>query len=351
MSISDADITVVFQGRVTRDGPPTAELIRRTRRTLPRSRVLVSTWRGADLSGLEVDRVVLSNDPGGLPGIKCRDGAGEPNNINRQLRSTQRGLEVVETRYAIKIRTDCAVEDAAFLKLYELVQAVSPEPRLLTSSLFTIDPQMFEQMPYHVSDWFQFGETTVLRRYWSAPFMSVEDATFYDRHAHAGHSTFMDRRFRTRLAVEQYLAVHFAAGLGYPVPHYHNDLSGDVLTGHRRFLARHVVLVDPWEIRLQFPKYEWAYRSSFQRLNCLLFTDWHRLYLDDGGMPFTTPPTHVFLARQAQKQAARLLGRWMDQAGPLLVKPGCKQAVNRLLRILAWPSRRTDSFVAPRHIP
>jgi fructan beta-fructosidase len=38
----------------------------------------------------------------------------------------------------------------------------------------------------------------------------------------------------------------------------------------------------------------------------------------------------------AQKHAARLLGHWMDKAGPLLLRPGLKQMVNRLLTVLAW---------------
>lgn len=37
--------------------------------------------------------------------------------------------------------------------------------------------------------------------------------------------------------------------------------------------------------------------------------------------------------------AARILSQWMDRAGPLLVRPGCKQMVNRLLSVLARDER------------
>lgn len=339
MSIGDTDITVVFQGPVLHGAKSTAALIRQTRQTLPRSRYVLSTWAGSDVSDLPVDHVTFSDDPGGLPGIKCRDGAGESNNINRQLLSTRRGLQAADTCYAVKIRTDCALEHAGFLKTFHRFQQESSLPRILASSLFTIDPLMFEQMPYHVSDWFQFGATSTLQTYWSAPFMSEQDATFYEQHPYADHSTFMDRRFRSRLAVEQYLAVHYARKLGYPVPNYHNDLSDGVIEGHRRFLARHFVIADPWEIRLRFSKYDWAYRSSFQRLNCLLFMDWYRLYLDQGSAPVETLPSRVFWTRRVQKQMARLLGRWMDKTGPILLKPGFKQVVNQLLTVLAWQGR------------
>ena len=352
MSITEQDITVVFQGPVIPGPQGTAALIRRTRQALPLSRYVLSTWTGSNLADVAVDGVVLSQDPGGLPGIKCRDGAGEFNNINRQLLSTQRGLSGVATPFAIKMRTDCCLEHTGFLQSFQRFAPVTEAPsRIVVSSLFTIDPAMFEQMPYHVSDWFQFGDTTTLRTYWSSPpFMSTDDATFYERHVHASHSTFMDRRFRSRLAVEQFLAVHYAQHCGYEVPRYHNECREAVLEGHRRFLARHFLVLDPWDLGLCFPKYDWAYRSSFQQLNCLLFIDWYRLYLEDGGTPVEEAALSSALwARRIQKGAARILGRGMDKAGPFFLTPRLKRMVNRLLRVLAWQSRPTDSLSFLKH--
>jgi hypothetical protein len=339
MPIAQSQITLLFQGPILGGPGGTADLITRTRRAFPGSPCLLSTWTGSDPAGIDADGVVFSPDPGGLPGIKTRDRAGELNNVNRQIRSTQRGLEPVRTPYALKIRTDCALDHAGVAAAFERVRASSPAaPRILACSLFTVDPQMFEQMPYHVSDWLQFGPTEALHLYWSVPFMSAHDATFYDRHPHAPHSTFMDRRFRTRLAVEQYLAAHYAARFDYPVPHYHNDVRPDVLDGHRRFLARHWVIADPWNLGLHFPKYAWAYHSSFQRLNCLLAMDWFRLYHKDGGTAPAPDAARAVNVRLIQKRMARLLGRCLDQAGPLLVRPGLKQVVNRLLTVLARPT-------------
>lgn len=336
--IRDSKITLVFQGPVIEGPQGTARCIRLTRRFLPRSRCVLSTWTGSDVTGLLVDRVVFSDDPGWLPGIKLRNGAAEPNNVNRQILSTRQGLQDVDTEYAVKIRTDCALNHAALLSTIRRFQdaGVDVGRRILTSSLFTVDPLMFEQMPYHVSDWFQFGSTSVLQWYWSVPFMTEPDAQFYECHPHVGHSTFMDRRFRSRLAVEQHLATHYAEQLGYPVPRYHNDIAQTVMKGHRDFLGRHWIIIDPWDLGLEFPKYEWAYRSNFQRLNCLLFLDWYELYRDQGGKPLASLPSGLLAKRRKQKQLARRLGRWMDRAGPLLQCPGFKRVVNRLLAVLAW---------------
>lgn len=339
MPIKDQDITLVFQGPVLPGPDGTAACIRQTRRLLPRSRCVLSTWADSAVRNLDVDQVVLSKDPGGLPGIKRRDGAALPNNVNRQLLSTRRGLQHARTRYAIKIRTDCALEKASFLQVYERFLEAGGRSRILTSSLFTIDPSMFEQLAYHVSDWFQFGETAALQTYWSGPFMSHRDAVYYETHPHAAHSTFMDRRFRSRLAVEQFVAVHYAAHGGYPIPSYHNDLRKEVVEGYRRCLAEQFLILDPWDMGLRFSKYDWAYQSSFQQLNCFLAVDWYELYLERGGKPVEGPYPSASRARRRQKQAARLLGKCFDKAGPFLLRPALKPVVNRLLAVLAWQGR------------
>ena len=335
MAVSEADVTIVFQGPVVAGPAGTASQILRTRQALPSARYVLSTWTGSDCRGIEVDQLVLSDDPGGLPGIKRRDGLKELNNVNRQLRSTERGLAAADSPYAIKIRTDCALEHAGILREFNRWSTRYTD-RILVSSLFTVDPEMFEQMAYHVSDWVQFGATQSLRTYWSAPFMNERDATYYERVPYAVHSTFMDRRFRCRLAVEQYVACRYAERLGYPIPHFHNDVRPEVMAGHRRFLAERTAVLDPWQIGLHFPKYEWAYRSAFQRLNCLLFEDWHQLFVEQGGTASADRSAEpAARSRRRRKRVARALSQWADAAGPLLLRPGCKRIVNQLLSLLA----------------
>jgi len=326
MTIKDSDITVVFQGPVLEGSNGTARLVHETKKVLPRSRYILSTWIGSEVQDISVDKVILSEDPGELPGIKCHVGTGEFNNINRQMRSTQCGLLEAESEYAIKIRTDCSPDGVGFLVCFKRFYRTDSPARIVVSSMFTIDPAMFEQMPYHISDWFQFGKTTELRSYWSAPFMSEIDATYYEIHPHAPYSTFMDRRFRCRLAVEQFVATHYAKRLGYAIPFYHNDLRPDVLAGHRRFLAERFVVLDPWDLGLRFEKYQWAYHSGFQKLNCLLYVDWYQLYMESEGVP--TKDRFVDAAvrrRRAQKQMVRQVGS-MGRQGRTLVASAWREA-------------------------
>ena len=289
-----SDITLVFQGvfkpYVTRERDAFAFNIKLTRKVLPGARVVLSTWEGTDVPpGLHVDAVVLSKDPGPLAPLKLDDD--KANNINRQLATTQAGLAAVTTPYAAKIRTDCFLEHAGFLDFHaEQLKRDGGRERLTACSFFTLDPTLFERLPYHLSDWFQFGPTELMRTYWSAQPLSAEDARYYEAQPHPSQSSFFERKFRARFAVEQHICMQYAATLGYTCPRFLNDVSDTVMRDYYRFLAHEVMLLDPWQIGLLFNKYAWVGGSPFQRMNNLMNLDWIALqepqltgYGDDPG--------------------------------------------------------------------
>jgi hypothetical protein len=318
-----SDITLVFQGVfkpwVTRDHDDFARNIARTRKALPGARIILSTWKGAELpSGLRVDAVVESADPGGLAPLKLDDR--KANNVNRQLATTRAGLAEVDTRYAAKLRTDCFLEHAGFLDYYlEQRARDGGRERLLASSFFTLDPALFERLPYHISDWFHFGPTQVLRAYWSAAPMSMDDAQYHETHPHAPGSSVFERKFRARYAVEQHICTAFAAKLGYACPRFLNDLSDAVLADFRRFLGHELMLLDPWQIGLRFEKYAWVGTSPFQRLNNLMYLDW--LALADPLLAGQNDPAllrRLIRRRQRQKALARLAFRYSSPLHAML---------------------------------
>lgn len=306
-----SDITLVFQGAfkpyVTRDHDDAARNIRLTRKVLPGARIVLSTWTGTELPpGLAVDAVIRSPDPGMLPPLKLDDR--KPNNVNRQLATTQAGLAAVDTPYVAKLRTDCCLEHAGFIDYFlEQRQLDRGRERLAACSFFTLDPTLFERLTYHVGDWFQFGPTALLREYWSAAPMSIKDARQYETQAHASGSTLFERKFRARYAAEQHICMPFARTRGYACPRYLNDVSDIVLAHYRHFLAREVMLLDPWQIGLHFEKYAWVANSPFQRMNNLMYLDW--LAIADPhlpGRPDAGRLRGLIGQRQHQKDLARL---------------------------------------------
>lgn len=324
-----SDITIVFQGvfkpYVTRDHEAFARNIALTRKVLPGARVILSTWEGADPGPrLNVDKVVYSADPGPLAPLKLTDT--KPNNCNRQLRTSHAGLAAVDTPYAVKMRTDCRLDHAGFLDFAaEQKKRDDGRERLLACSFFTLDPTMFERLPYHLSDWFHFGRTETLCQYWSAPPMSPDAARHYETLAHVPDATLFERRFRAAYAVEQYLCLPFAAERGYACPRYLNDVTPAVLHDHARFMADEIMLLDPWQIGLAFDKYQWVGGSRFQRLNNLMHLDW--LALQPSPLAMQEDPKglrRLLDERLREKAVMRAAFRRTRPLHSLLFDPGTK---------------------------
>ncbi len=336
--IDSGQVSVVLQGALPAPASPAwcalADSLARLRRLLPHAPILLGTWRGQAIAGgLDVDQVVRADDPGPLPGFK-RQRAPLANNVNRQLAGAAAVLARVATPYTLKLRLDCSIGHGDWLALYARYgRRADGVERIAVPSFFTLDPRMFEQLPFHVSDWCAFGPTASVRRLWSAPWMTAADATHYDHHRAAPHSSWFDRRFRARLAIEQHLACHYASGLGYVTPAYHNDVSAPVLASHDRFMARELLVLDLDQFGLVNAKYPAVARSSLQHLNGLMFLDWYGLQLAHAPRWPPDPALCRALARrQALKRRMRAAGRLADPAMGLLRQPWAKACVSAVLR-------------------
>lgn len=319
-AIADKDLTIVFQGWVDdRTSLPDnnfLEFAQRTRAVFPKSPIIVSTWESCRVPcSAPVDQIVRSMDPGPLPGIKFND---KPNNINRQIVSARAGLDAVETPFAMKLRTDTFLEhDGAVREFerYSLAEGLKSR-RILTTSFFTIDPRMFEHLPFHASDWFQMARTENLKAYWGAAIYAPEDAIYYESHPYAAGSSHFDKLLRTKFAVEQYIAAQYAARIGYKTPAYHNDCSNEILREHDRFIADELIILDPWHAGLVFRKYLWATKSEFQAYNCLMFLDWYLAYLErNEGVPADETILAAAQTRKKSKKRVQLGARLVDPVG------------------------------------
>ena len=276
------DISIVLQGSFESDNQDQyqfyQENIRLLRELFPDATIILSTWEGTLICPeLDIDLVVYNKDPGGLIGIKKCD-INKANNINRQIVSTYQGLKHVTTFYAIKLRTDCYLEHSGFIKYF--LEFSRDQDRILSTSFFTIDPTMYEHMPYHISDWFQFGKTESLIKYWDVPLMTKAESEWYLHNKYAQKSGYFDREFISKFAVEQYLAINYAKKLGYLVPEYHNDDEKIILNSYYEFLAKEIVIIDPSQAGLKFPKYSWVYTSVLFSMSCINFLDWYKNYTD-----------------------------------------------------------------------
>lgn len=273
MGLPQASITVVMQGDLR---PQTPAAIRAVRQALPGCGLVLSTFQGAGVEALRrmVDEIVLSDDPGAMPPTTV-GAAGGANNINRQIVSSQAGLRCVRTSFAVKLRTDCIIENGGFIALHTAGSACpGGDRRIVVSTYYTRHPAGICRYQFHVSDWFAFGRTPRLQALWDAPALSAQEATWFERHAHRRGSTPIARRFRARFTQEQHVAVALGRKLGYRTPEDLNHAPAQVVADYERFLATEFIVAEPRLLGLRMPKYEHLDDSLYQRLDNVSFADW-----------------------------------------------------------------------------
>ncbi|GGE74782.1 hypothetical protein GCM10011533_29010 [Streptosporangium jomthongense] len=174
------DITVVVQGPVQtfQDRPQepgiTEKCLKSIREHLPGSKIILSTWEGQDLTGLDFDELVICADPG--PNIRYfkLDGSPQRFNNNRQIVSSREGLKKVKTPYAVKLRSDNYLTGNHFVKLQYAYTERSEkhkylQQRVVVSNVFTRKYAKGYPVAYHLSDFFYFGLTEDLLSIWDLP--------------------------------------------------------------------------------------------------------------------------------------------------------------------------------------
>lgn len=274
------DITVVMQGDIRAE---TLSAVRSVREVLPGAYLVLSTFTSESVDRFVdlVDEVVAVPDPGALPPFTIAFDA-VPNNLNRQLVSTQNGLKRVATLYALKMRTDCVLHGDMFIRLHAAIHENSVDAeRLIVSGFYTRHPRGLSCYLFHISDWFIFGLTSRVKQFCSVPLMSVEDASWFERHPHAQSSTYAARRFRARYTPEQHIAVFFAKALGYQTPGFLNEVNELLVGEYERFLASEFVVARPDQLGFELQKYSGLRGSLYQRIDCVGFDDWYSLFSGD----------------------------------------------------------------------
>ena len=110
--IDSSEISVVVQGAIS--DKFTKRVLVSIRKYLPKSEIILSTWKGSDVSDLDYDQLVLSKDPG----TKILLNNNIPLNLNRQITSTLNGLRKATRKFALKIRTDIELTSDSFLNYF-----------------------------------------------------------------------------------------------------------------------------------------------------------------------------------------------------------------------------------------
>ena len=206
--IRPSDISVVVQGAVSR--PETVRCLVSLRRHLPGAEVILSTWEGTDVAGLDFDLLILNKDPGAINYNKTH-----PNNLNRQLLSTKAGLEKASRPNTLKLRSDMALTGSGFLRTFDAFPARDERytlfsHRLAACLMFSTKNEIDRRgnvlwRPFHVSDWWYFGCIEDIEALFSAaPVLEPDFSHYFETRAKPAGKPVISPDAMWRMSPEQY---------------------------------------------------------------------------------------------------------------------------------------------------
>lgn len=276
--IKSKDVSVVIQGPVERG--LIEKCIKSVRKKLPFSEIIISTWEGSDVKNLAYDKLILNKDPGTFPltlnGIN--------NNVNRQILSTQRGINASTRKYCLKLRSNAILENNNFLNLLNQYDRYDNKfhllkHRLLIPSYFSRDPNVYKSgiyankymninYPFHPSDMVLFGSTEDMKDYWNIPLLKEQDVKTVFKGIYG------------KYIPEQYIFIKFLEKKGICVNlASYNDNNPQNIEQTERFFASNFIMVDydTFGIGWQTDKFS-IFQNPRRFLSCYTPYKWKELY-------------------------------------------------------------------------
>ncbi len=220
-----------------------------------------------------VDAVVVAPLQESLPPLKFDD---KINNCNKMLSAARTGLGRATREYTLRIRSDayiCRID--RILEEHSTYKGDIPSDgieRITICPWFTLNPYLLERLPFHFSDWFNFGRTSDLRTLWDAEYFTFEDAIYFEYTKHLPFANPKEKQFRSRFSPEQHIILSFARKLGYDLPNFAYERGFESAT--LKLLREKFLVTDIDKIGFSLPKYNHLRTSAEVPFLCVGHCDW-----------------------------------------------------------------------------
>lgn len=247
--ILSSEISIIVQGPVVEN--LTRRCLLSIRKIFPESELILSTWNFTPVDKLPFDKVVFSEDPGGILLAETKTHK-YYSNINRQIISTKAGLNAATRKYAIKFRTDMLFFSSNFLNFFFLYPFRNEQyrflkNRLIVSTIFSPNPSR-NKKPFSISDWFTFGLTEDVKNLWNIPLAPEPETSLWFK----SHPLPSSEKDTMRYRPEQYIWLSFLRKY-IDVPCEHQwDYGEHNRVLHELSLVNNVILLHPREIGIHF---------------------------------------------------------------------------------------------------
>ncbi len=268
--ISDKDISVVVQGPIVPE--LTRKCLSSVRKTLPEAQVILSTWEGSRVEGLDYDEIVLSKDPRAERVRKDDDTS--VNNINRQLVSTNAGCSKAKRPYLMKLRSDLLIKSDRFLEEFQkhTVTGRHFQTKVLILDYYTRHPYIIP-VPFHPSDWFMFGRREDVVNYYDEPLMPEAEMLYFS--THSNRASFF-RGVLHRFTPEQWICIKFLEKSGEnPKCETYYDCSPTALKMTIQMFREDFIVIDSAASGICFTKYN--PNHAMEHFTLISHIDWLHL--------------------------------------------------------------------------
>ena len=220
------------------------------------------------------DKIAYSKMAIPLPPV-YRDGArAHPNHM---IESARNGLALASREFVLRTRNDLLFKDRTFVEAYINLSdkyyrkgnyTVFSAP-IMIASIYTLNPFTEVRLPFHYSDWFNFGKLSDVRPIWNVPFITLDFATYYDTNYYKPGSKEKERNFFFRTAVEQYIYFSFFSSRfkKLKLDHHNDDTS---IYESIEILLDNFIVVDICDLNIFYKKYSNGfeeYRDYNKRIN------------------------------------------------------------------------------------
>ncbi len=321
MKINPQDISVVVQGAVDKNLTP--KCLKSIRKHLPGAEIILSTWDGTDVTGLDYDKLVLNKDPGGK---KQSFVWNINNNVNRQLVSTQGGLKKATRKYALKLRTDFFLTGQGFLKYFDTFPKRDKKYSFFTHRV--IIPTVCSRecssynglpIPFHPSDFWFFGLTTDLIDYFvDTDLMPASDLANF-KYKYPNLVSYTDCTFR--YTPEQYFCLSWVRRHIKNVKMYDwTDLSDEIIDLSKHVLTNNFVFVGFNEADISSDKHNRALADEYKTRGIIthdVFMHNYQRYCDKDfeipKSPQDAPLKHLAVHWRAFKMPIKRFFYWFSE--------------------------------------
>jgi hypothetical protein len=288
--MKSADLSFVVQGAVDVSiSPLTGEPITKScldslRRHHPGAEIILSTWCGQNVDGLDYDVLIQNQDPGAWNAFRLESGEIKLDNTNRQIVSTKAGLRMATRKYAGKIRSDMIFFGNAWTRYAGRYPVRTDEwrifkERLITCSMWARDPRCpYSRQPLHPPDWVHIGRTEDLLLLWDIdPQPEPESSQWFGTRGAVPLPAPADADIR-RYSPEQYLWRTLLAKFGPVRFEFRGDISDYNIRLTELSFANNLIILDLNQFPFVVHKYPLPLKPWYRYYRFLSHKEWERLY-------------------------------------------------------------------------